>query len=342
MSNGHRPDTVAHALQDFDARYGEEDLEGALEAAEVGLSVDDRNGALHHARGLVLWELGRHESAAEAMQRALDLDPALTEAYLDLALLLSADLGRPDEALRVLGQGRCGFREPALRAAWHAARARAWVVMDDYRAAGRQLRRARTLRPEDPELAVDLAEVNLEIFDLLEAEHNLDAALRLDPEAARAHWLRGVLLDRSGDRHRAFRAFERAAALAPEEHFVPERLTDDEFDRQVDKALEEITTRFRESLGNVEIAVEPYPSDELVRDHEVSPLVLGLFVGTPLTERALDAADLPPRILIFQRNLENVCGSRQDLIHEIGVTLRHEVGHLLGMDEAEIEDAEHG
>ena len=77
-------------------------------------------------------------------------------------------------------------------------------------------------------------------------------------------------------------------------------------------------------------------------DWNVPALILGVFVGTPLTARGYDHADLPPRILIFQHNLENICRSRRELIREIGITLRHEVGHLLGMEEEEIEDAGHG
>ena len=45
---------------------------------------------------------------------------------------------------------------------------------------------------------------------------------------------------------------------------------------------------------------------------------------------------LPSSIVLFQRNLERFARSRAELIEEIGVTLVHEVGHFLGLDEDEL------
>ena len=337
-----RPASAEDALQEFDALYEAGDLDGAFALAEAGLKLDDGMAALHHARGLALWGLGRHQTASETMQRAVDLDPSLAEAWLDLSTLVSDYLGNPEDALRLLKEGRRAFKEPALRASLHAARAHAWLAMEETRSAEKELLSARKLMPDEADLAVELAEIRIERFDLAGAEKALEEALQLDPDSARGHWLRAVLLDRSGAVEEAGREFERAATLAPEEHFVPERLSDEEFDLQVEKALAAIPRRFRKHLENAEISVEPSPETGLVREEEISPLILGLFVGTPVTHRTFDATDLPPRILIFQRNLENICRSRRELIREIGITLRHEVGHLLGMEEEEIEDAGHG
>ena len=313
-----------------------------MAVADAGLARGARDAALHHARGLALWGLERHEDAAEAMRHAVDLDPALPEAHVGLSTLLTDHLRAPEEALEVLEQGRHAFGKSALRAQLHTARAHAWLALDDTTPAAQELERARRLSPEDPEIAVELGEVRVEGFDLEKAAESLEDALHLDPEMARAYWLRGVLGDRRGERDRAAKDFAWAAELDSNGYVVPRRLAEDEFDRSVEQALAEIPPAFREHLSNVEIAIEPYPSDGLVREHEISPLLLGLFVGTPLPHRTIDVPDLPPRILIFQRNLENVCRSSQDLIREIGVTLRHEVGHLLGMDEEAIETAGHG
>ena len=64
------------------------------------------------------------------------------------------------------------------------------------------------------------------------------------------------------------------------------------------------------------------------------PELLGLFVGAPNTEASADEnAELPPRIFLFQRNLERAAKDRAALREEIRVTLYHEIGHLLGFDE---------
>jgi predicted Zn-dependent protease with MMP-like domain len=191
------------------------------------------------------------------------------------------------------------------------------------------------------ETVAELAEMQMEALDWKGAAKTLEDVRGLNVAHPRLHWLLGLLLDRQGDNGKAMREFGEAVRLAPEDLFVPERLSEEEFDRQVETALTRIPHRFRVHLENAELAVEPYPSDAFAREHDVSPFLLGLFLGTPMTERGYDTADLPPRIVIFQRNLENVCRDRRELVREIGITVRHEIGHLLGMDENAIDDAGH-
>ena len=45
---------------------------------------------------------------------------------------------------------------------------------------------------------------------------------------------------------------------------------------------------------------------------------------------------LPASIVLFQRNLERFARDREELAEEIRVTLVHEVGHFLGLDEDEL------
>jgi predicted Zn-dependent protease with MMP-like domain len=71
---------------------------------------------------------------------------------------------------------------------------------------------------------------------------------------------------------------------------------------------------------------------------ETPPDVLGLFVGSSELEISDgESARLPRRIFLFQRNLERFAHSRQELVEEIRVTLFHEIGHMLGFDEAGVE-----
>jgi predicted Zn-dependent protease with MMP-like domain/Flp pilus assembly protein TadD len=336
------PTTPDDALAAFDERYDAGDYEGALELAERALKRHPSQAALLHARGLALWGLGRAQSAAEAVRRATELDPTAADAHLDLAALLIDALGQPQEGLERLKAARRTLGEPQHRAAMHALRGHAFQALEDYASAVDELARARRLAPDDLEVALDLAEARIDIFDLDGARRELDAAAQLDPDHARPHFLRAVLLDRDGDLEAAGREFAIAARLDPGEYFVPERLSEEEFDRRVEAAIARIPPRFREQLANVEIAVEPFPADALLRDQGLSPLILGLFVGTPLTDRTFAHTELPPRILVFQRNLENICRSKGELLREIGITVRHEIGHLLGMEEDDLEDAGHG
>lgn len=116
-----------------------------------------------------------------------------------------------------------------------------------------------------------------------------------------------------------------------------------EFERLVADALASIPRRFREALHNIAIVVEDEPAPDLLADMEVAPpdTLLGLYQGTPLTERGWDSGNrLPDRILIFQGPHEREAEDEDDLADAIAETLIHEIGHYFGMSEEEIEDIE--
>jgi predicted Zn-dependent protease with MMP-like domain len=115
------------------------------------------------------------------------------------------------------------------------------------------------------------------------------------------------------------------------------------FERLVSDALTRIPRRFRDALTNLVIVVEDEPSVDLLQEMEVEPpdTLLGLYQGTPLTERRWDHGNtLPDRILLFQGPLERESDGEDDLVIAIGETLIHEVGHYFGMSEEQIEEIE--
>jgi predicted Zn-dependent protease with MMP-like domain len=88
------------------------------------------------------------------------------------------------------------------------------------------------------------------------------------------------------------------------------------------------------------IAVEEIPEDEdlLASKPPLSPSILGVFRGTPVGERSVTSAfdHFPASIVLYQRNLERFARTRDELIEQIGITLMHEVGHLIGLDEEDL------
>jgi predicted Zn-dependent protease with MMP-like domain len=111
------------------------------------------------------------------------------------------------------------------------------------------------------------------------------------------------------------------------------------FDRVVRQALASLPEQFQQLMENVIISVQQYADQELLDEMEADEL-LGLYVGTPLTERHFDDTFmLPDQILLFQGALEDACQDEQELEEEIRVTLIHEVGHFFGLSEEEIEEA---
>ena len=103
-------------------------------------------------------------------------------------------------------------------------------------------------------------------------------------------------------------------------------LTDDAFDQAVSEALDSIPPGLAAAMDNVVVLVE----------HEApegDPDLLGVYEGTPLTERDgwWDAGALPDRITIFRAPLEAMCDSPEQLREEIAITVVHEIAHHFGI-----------
>jgi predicted Zn-dependent protease with MMP-like domain len=113
------------------------------------------------------------------------------------------------------------------------------------------------------------------------------------------------------------------------------RITSAEFDRAVEAALDAVPREFRPYLENVLVEVRDRPDKALLAEYDETDDLLGLYVGTPLDERGIDAPQplLPDRILIFRDNLCDMCETREELIDEIRITVLHEIGHHFGLDE---------
>jgi predicted Zn-dependent protease with MMP-like domain len=116
------------------------------------------------------------------------------------------------------------------------------------------------------------------------------------------------------------------------------RIEDVAFARAVDTAIENLPRSIRDQIEGVSVIVEDLPRQELVREERISPQTLGLFLGIPRTEVLVtdQPVDLD-RIMLFKKNLEKVCQNEDELIDQIQVTVRHEVGHYLGLDEDDLE-----
>ena len=115
------------------------------------------------------------------------------------------------------------------------------------------------------------------------------------------------------------------------------------FEQLVAEALQTIPRRFRRAMQNIAIVVEDEPSSELLDEMGIEPpdTLLGLYTGTPLTERTSTYGNtLPDRVLIFQGPHERESEDEDDLIVCIAETLIHEIGHYFGMSEEQIEEVE--
>jgi len=120
-------------------------------------------------------------------------------------------------------------------------------------------------------------------------------------------------------------------------------VTRSEFQRLVDEALATIPQDFRDALDNIAIVIEDRPTRAQLSDVGLAPpeTLLGLYEGTPLTERAwADGNRLPDKVTLFQGPIEEASEDEDDVVVAIGETLIHEIGHYFGLSEEEIEHIE--
>ena len=84
--------------------------------------------------------------------------------------------------------------------------------------------------------------------------------------------------------------------------------------------------------------VEDFPSRELLERERLSPQILGMYMGVSRTDPDPSAQrEDVTRIVLFKRNLETACRDTADLVEQIQVTVRHEIGHHLGRSEDDLE-----
>ena len=113
------------------------------------------------------------------------------------------------------------------------------------------------------------------------------------------------------------------------------RLSREDFEEMVARCYEGLPEELLGYLENLDIVVEEWPSAEVLADTGTPSAdgLLGLYTGVSRVERGDDMPFLPDKIELYQRPIEGICETREEVAEEVRKTLLHEVGHYLGMDE---------
>ncbi|MGW8380462.1 metallopeptidase family protein [Streptomyces sp. ODS28] len=111
-------------------------------------------------------------------------------------------------------------------------------------------------------------------------------------------------------------------------------MTREEFEELVAQALDRIPPELTRLMDNVAVFVEDEPPAD-------DPELLGLYEGTPLTERGeWYAGVLPDRITVYRgptlRMVAAEGGDRELVVREVEVTVVHEIAHHFGIDDARL------
>jgi predicted Zn-dependent protease with MMP-like domain len=117
-------------------------------------------------------------------------------------------------------------------------------------------------------------------------------------------------------------------------------MTREEFEELVSEALDRIPPELTRLMDNVAVFVEDEPPPE-------DPELLGLYEGTPLTERGeWYAGALPDRISVYMgptlRFVAHEGGDRELVVMEVEVTVVHEIAHHFGIDDERLHELGYG
>jgi predicted Zn-dependent protease with MMP-like domain len=108
------------------------------------------------------------------------------------------------------------------------------------------------------------------------------------------------------------------------------------FEELVGAALDTLPPELTTLVDNCVVLVEDdAPADD--------PDLLGLYDGTPLTERDSSySMVVPDRITIFRRPILAICETDEEVVEEVRVTVAHEIAHHFGIDDDRLHELGYG
>lgn len=112
------------------------------------------------------------------------------------------------------------------------------------------------------------------------------------------------------------------------------------FEQLVEEALEALPARYRDLLENIIIVVEDHPRGHRVprpQPGKGQDLLLGEFYGVPRTKKSVLEPGPPDQIFLYQKNIEALCDTEEEIREQVRLTVLHELGHYFGLEEDELE-----
>ena len=117
----------------------------------------------------------------------------------------------------------------------------------------------------------------------------------------------------------------------------------EKFEELVARAVETLPQEFIDSLENIVIVTEDYPTRAQLTKTGLgrNQTLLGLYEGVPLTRRGRHYGMVPPdKITIFQKPIESKCRNDDEITAEVQRVVEHEIAHHFGIGEARLRQIE--
>ena len=104
----------------------------------------------------------------------------------------------------------------------------------------------------------------------------------------------------------------------------------------VEDVLRSLASDLGERLENVEISVEDWPSEVVLREVgvEEGTTLFGLYQGVPKTERSFfHAGSFPDRITLYQGPIQEGAATPRKIRDRLRRTVLHEIAHHFGISD---------
>jgi predicted Zn-dependent protease with MMP-like domain/cytochrome c-type biogenesis protein CcmH/NrfG len=312
--------------------------EEALAWLDEALRLNPLGAEAYSSRGEILWDHGRYDDALRAFERAAESDPGFCAAQLNRIEILIEEFQEFEQALELADLLLRGGLDPHEEAEVYYLKAKSLFYLEDLDGALFLLKRALKMHPDVAVYRGFEGQILFELGRFEDAMGSLSMARGLEPESAHTLYHLALCLEHAGRYEQAQGYFERSGLLEPDVYPEPVRISEDDFEAAAAAAVASLPGEIRDYVADCPILVEDLPEASLVRDGDLSPQILGLFEGIPATDPDANATRLDiDRIVLFKRNLEKVAADRNELIEQIQITVKHEIGHFLGLDEEDVE-----
>lgn len=118
----------------------------------------------------------------------------------------------------------------------------------------------------------------------------------------------------------------------------------EEFEKLVEKSASSLPEKIQKMMENVAICVEDIDSNVRKKERgiKISGNLLGLYQGIPKNTwgRGIVSGSLPDKITIFQKNIERVAKTNQEIEELVKIVVWHEIAHHFGFGEKEVKRLE--
>lgn len=221
-----RPNDVPSLLRLGNLHLLGVELELAQEAFEAALLREPRSSAAHFGLGRTAAARGQAQEAIEHFRVALDGQPSgsIVHHHLGMAYRAIGDLDRARQELAKNRQQAIAFSDPLLRRLDTLSVSREGIFVRGVEASRQgqprqaieAFREVLELEPDDAEAHFNLAQAQIAVGDLEEAETHLREALQSWPGFFDAHFNLAVLLGRLGREQEAAQHLEKAVGIDPD------------------------------------------------------------------------------------------------------------------------------